>query len=400
MPHANSPADPPPAEPPPADPAAGGAFDEPADEPADDAAADPASAAGPAPWPAEAAALQIARQHAAERILCTTLGRGQAAVALASERPQSEVICWFLDRYQQRLAASQAPPLPRLQWICGADFPDPTFDLALVPLSFRGEAELARDLIQDAFARLRIGGQLITAVDNPRDQWLHTQLRAMFPKVTVAHGADAVCYVVRKRGPQRRPRSLRCEFTYRDGPRLLQAVSRPGVFAHRRLDPGARQLIDAVPRDLGELAGDDAPLRILDIGCGSGVVGVALAARRQDQGQPVHVLSLDSNARAVQCTARTATLNGIGSLTAVLESEGDCDLPGSYDLAVANPPYYADFRIAALFLQAAARGLRPGGMLYLVTKHPDWYQEHLFPGWRDATIAPSGRYFIVTARRG
>lgn len=388
MTHANSPADPPA----PADPAADGALGEAADE--------AALEAGPAPRAAESAALQIARQHPADQILCTTLGRGQAAVALASERPQSAVTCWFLDQYQQRLAVSQAPHLPRLQMLCGADFPDQPFDLALIPLSFRGEAELARDLIQDAFARLRVGGQLVTAVDNPRDQWLHTQLRSMFPKVTVVAGDVAVGYVVPKRGPQRRPRPLRCEFTYRDGPRLLKAASRPGVFAHRRLDPGARQLIEAVPRELGELVDGDAPLRILDIGCGSGVVGVALAARRQDQGQPVHVLSLDSNARAVQCTAQTAALNGVGSLTAVLQSEGQCDAPGSYDLAVANPPYYADFRIAALFIQAAARGLRPGGMLYLVTKHPDWYQENLFPGWRDTTIDPCGTYFIVTARRG
>lgn len=349
----------------------------------------------PPPRTAELRALQVAHGFAANRILCTTLGRGQAAAQLAAERPDAHTLCWFLDQYQQRLAIADQPPRENLEFVCAADAPAGTFDLAVIPLSFRGEAELARDVIQDAFARLETSGRLVVAVDNPRDQWLHAQLREMFPKVSVIASEDAAVYVVLKRDEQRRRRSLRCQFVYRDGSRLLQAVTRPGVFSHRRLDPGARQLIDAVPNWPVE----SAPPRIIDIGCGAGVVGIALATR-QAEPQSVHCLSLDSNARAIQCTAEAARLNAIDGLVARLDSTGTCDAAGSYDIAVANPPYYADFRIARLFVDTAAAALRPGGMLYLVTKHPVWYQENLFPFWRDTEIRPSGSYFIVSSRRG
>src|SRR5690606_13759287 len=116
----------------------------------------------PPPRTAELRALQVTREIAAERILCTTLGRGQAAASLAEERPAARAVCWFLDQYQQRLAIAAQPARDNLTFICAADAPEECFDLAVIPLSFRGEAELARDVIQEVFARLQIGGRLVT----------------------------------------------------------------------------------------------------------------------------------------------------------------------------------------------------------------------------------------------
>lgn len=356
---------------------------------------------------AERCALRIAQTYSGNRILCSSLGRGQAAAALAKERAGAAVTLWYLDQYWQFLAAAEIGDQRGLTILCSADFPAGPFDLAVLPFSFRGEAELTRDLIQDAFDRLAIDGHLVVTTDNPRDRWLHDQLREMFPKVTVIASDNAVGYVIKKRVEQKRPRPLKCEFAFRDGHRLLRAVSRPGVFSHRRLDPGARQLIDAVPWPV--LAPSGRPLRVLDIGCGCGAVGVAIAARAQasDQGEgdhgeavPIEVLAIDSNARAVACTTESAELNQVTTLTAKLNCSGEVDEPASYDLALANPPYYADFRIAKLFVDAALKALVPGGTLYVVTKNATWYQENLFPGWRDVKISPSGQYFIVIARRG
>jgi hypothetical protein len=50
-------------------------------------------------------------------------------------------------------------------------------------------------------------------------------------------------------------------------------------------------------------------------------------------------------------------------ITARLEAAGRTTAPGTFDVAIGNPPYYADFRIAALFIRAAAAALRPGGRL-------------------------------------
>ncbi len=350
--------------------------------------------------PAEQWALELAAPLGGATILCASLGRGQAAAALAADRPTAQVTLWFLDLYRLQLAQTQLPSLPTLSLVCSSDFPDQPFDLIVLPLSHRGEAELARDLIQTAFERLVIGGHLVVTVDHPRDKWVHEQLRALGCKVTVASGAQAAGYVICKRSEPKRLRSLQASFTFRDGDHVLQAVSRPGVFAHRRLDPGARQLIDAMDWPSATATANDTPLQILEIGCGSGTISAAIAARAARAQIAVQLHAIDSCARAVQCTGLTAAANGLSGITAVLDCDGRSITPGGYQLAIANPPYYADFRIARLFINIARQALAAGGTLYLVTKHPDWYHQNLFPGWRDTEIWPQGQYHIVRARRG
>jgi 16S rRNA (guanine1207-N2)-methyltransferase len=336
--------------------------------------------------PAEQRALNAALGIAGDRILCTTAGRAQAACELSRQRATAQVCCWFLDQHLQRLAASSgAAELPNLALPCQADAPADEFDLAVLPLSAHGEAELARDLMQTACQRLRQGGTLVASVDNPRDRWVHDQLTAWFSKVTVQTHEDAVVYVARKRAEPRKWKDFRCEFAFRDRGRLVRAVSRPGVFSHRRIDAGARQLLAAADVRPGA--------RVLDIGCGAGVVGLALAAREPSAA----VYAVDSNARAVACAAGGAALNGLDNVTAALNSTGEyCDA-NSFDLAVANPPYYADFRIAELFLRAAHRSLRDGGRLLVVTKDPDWYGVAMTPRWDQVECLPSKRYHVVSA---
>jgi 16S rRNA (guanine1207-N2)-methyltransferase len=313
---------------------------------------------------AEARALAAALDSPGERILCTTLGRAQAAMALAAQRSEARVVCWFLDQHQQRLAASASEPRPNLLLELSADAPPDQFDLAVIPLSRRGEAELARDLLQSACQRLELGGTLVTAVDNPADRWLRAQLGASFDKTRMASHDDATVYVARKTEEPRKWKTYRCEFAFRDHGRLLRVVSRPGVFSHRHVDPGARRLLAAAEPPTGA--------RILDIGCGSGVVGLALAAR--DPHCQVH--AVDSHARAVQCAREGAELNGLRNLTVELNATGEYGKPSIYDLALANPPYYGDFKIAERFVDAAHRSLKPrDGRVLIVTKWPLWYQE-------------------------
>lgn len=311
-------------------------------------------------------------------------------MSLAAVRTAAEVTCWFLDQHQWRLAtqaAELAAGRPGLQLMCQADLPNHAIDLAVLPFSLRGEAELTRELLQGAWERLSLGGVTVTAVDNPNDRWLMAQLREYFPRIAAERHHDAIVYLARKDDEPRRIRDFRCQFAFRDSGRLLYAVSRPGVFAHRRVDPGARQLLKAAvvaPR-----------MRVLDIGCGSGTVALGIASR--DASIAVH--AVDSNARAVECVLAGAALNGLRNISAELNSSGDYGAPGTFDLALANPPYYADFRIADSFLRAAHRSLRPGGQVLVVTKHPQWYHEHLSSTWRNVCIEPSKQYFVASAVR-
>ncbi len=342
--------------------------------------------------PAEAHALAVAATLPGQRIVSTTLGRGQAADTLARSRPEASVVCWFLDLYQEHAAAASWSPAAaeNLSSTCEPDMPAGPFDLALVPLSRGGEAELSREILQQALQRLVLGGHLVATVDNPHDTWLHEQLTATGETVRVRPcepRGNTVAYIVEKTREPARIRDFSCRFKFRDRDRLLEAVSRPGVFAHRRIDPGARHLLNAV-----DVA---AETKVLDIGCGSGCVALGIAAR--DPSVIVH--AFDSSARAVACTRLGAELNALANISVAVEAEGRVPDRGTWDLALANPPYYSDFTIAEKLVESARLALASGGTLLVVTKQPSWYLEHLPRMWRDVAEEAVKGYHIIEAVR-
>jgi 16S rRNA (guanine1207-N2)-methyltransferase len=271
---------------------------------------------------------------------------------------------------------------PNLRIECAADLPDDEADIVALPFAAGGEAELTRDLIQTAHERLKLQGQLYAATDNPRDTWLGEQLHPIFRKLERRVFPAAVLYVATKTEPLKKTKNFACEFAFRDRGRLIRAFSRPGVFSHRRIDTGARRLIDAM-----EIA---PQARVLDIGCGSGVVALAAACRAEG----VQVHAADSNARAIECTQRGAALNGLENISTELNADGNYLGAGGYDLALANPPYYAGFRIARHFLLAGQNALRPGGRILIVAKRAGWYYENM-PEWYDAVAVSQQKGYTL-----
>lgn len=363
--------------------------------------------------PKEALLLSALNDVVGNRVLCTSLSRGQFAVAVANRSPDIAVTCFFLDVYLAKQSRNEIALQPGcVSVICETDFPNEPFDTIALPFRKNGEAELARDLLQQAHERLEIGGRIIVTTDNPNDEWLHDQLQLLFGKVTKRPEAHGVVYLATKTEPLRRVREFTANFVFRDGKRLIHAVSRPSVFSHRKLDVGARALLEATEANRAVVPGS----RILDLGCGSGTVGIALALRKPG----VHVHAVDSNPRALQCTLHGAEQNGImvvnqpvkpsragedvpegerSWLSIQLDDSGHVRYPGTFDLVLANPPYYSNWAITAIFIEAAARALKPGGRLFLVTKSPNWYRNNLHFVLSDVEVHDVREYSIVTARK-
>jgi 16S rRNA G1207 methylase RsmC len=159
------------------------------------------------------------------------------------------------------------------------------------------------------------------------------------------------------------------------------------VFSHRRLDLGARTLINAMEIRPG--------MRVLDIGCGSGVVGFAAALRSEN----VSVLAVDSNARAIDCTIRGAIRNNLTNVETLLNASGECGEPRTFDLVLGNPPYFSNYRIAEIFLEAARRALKPGGEVLMVTKTPNWFLEHMPRYFQHVEERPAKNYSSVAGRQ-
>ncbi len=343
------------------------------------------------PRPAEQILIDALGDIPAGSILCTSWGRGQFAVAAAQTQPSSHVRCCFLDLYALEQAQRQHPQPPlNLCLECAADFPEGPFDAFVLPVSAAGEAELVRDCLQSGHQRLREGGTFFASTDNRSDVWLHGELRKMFAKVTRREEKLGTLFKAIKTEPLKKMKNFECQLAFRDGERLIHAVSRPGVFSHRRVDDGARALVRAATLE--------ARQHVLELGCGSGVVSLAAALRAPD----VRVLAIDSNPRAVECTLRGAQLNEIANLEARLstaDSASSSDIPNrAFDLVVANPPYYSNFRIAEVFAGCAARALTQSGAALFVAKRTDWYTEQLPRWFAQITTEPIGNYVIVRAQ--
>jgi 16S rRNA G1207 methylase RsmC len=347
------------------------------------------------PRPAEQLLIHWLPKLRGERVLCTTLGRAQFATTFSNAHPAARVVCWFLDLYALEQSALQiGRRSDTFELVCTEDPPEAGFDLACLPVARQGEVELVRDQLQLAHDRLEIGGTLVAATDNANDSWLYDQLQPLFSKISrhniAAEGSSVpggVIYSAVKQKPLKKMRNFACEFAFRDSERLIYLRSRPSVFSHRSLDTGARALLESMQIQPGQ--------RILDIGCGSGAIAIAAALRAE--GVTAH--AIDTNPRAVEATTWAARRNELTTVSVALDGDGRTVEPGTFDLAIGNPPYYSNFRVTELFIAIACKALKPDGECLLVTKMPDWYVKHL-PRWFLQVEQTTARSFQVFRCRG
>jgi 16S rRNA (guanine1207-N2)-methyltransferase len=137
----------------------------------------------------------------------------------------------------------------------------------------------------------------------------------------------------------------------------VQVLSYPGLFAHGRLDDGTRLLIGALPHKL-------PGIRVVDFGCGAGVIALALRQRFPE----AELDLVDSDALAVEAARR--------NLPGARVHLGDAwsALPGSarFDWIVSNPPFHRgkgeDFDLMGKLIDGAARRLRRRGELLVVAQ--------------------------------
>lgn len=342
--------------------------------------------------PQEKLLIDVIPELSGKRVICTSAGRAQFAVAYAQDEPDATVDCWFLDIFhksQTEFRVSEEGPVPpNLRFHCQPDLPEQEADLVAFAFKKGGEAELTRDLMQQGYLRLVEGGRMVVSTDNDEDQWIHRELRELFPKVTRRPiRKQGTVYLATKVGPLKKVRNFDSEFAFRDRGRLIYAYSRPGVFSHRHIDPGARALINTMQAKPG--------MKFLDLGCGAGTV--SLAAAFSTEGVKVH--AVDSNARAIQSLERGIAKNEAPGITAVLDAEGESPESDTFDLALANPPYFSNYAIADLFLDTAHRALKPRAKVLVVTKTPNWFVERMPLWYGDVEVAEANDYWIVSGRK-
>ena len=147
----------------------------------------------------------------------------------------------------------------------------------------------------------------------------------------------------------------------------LTFTSFPGCFCHRRQDEGGLALAEVVSKDLSTSIQHSSlnPRRLLDMGCGCGLVGLLIA--RAVKG--VSLVGVDSHSRAIEAANLNAQALGVEAEMILSDNGTPARMDGTFDVFVGNPPYYSDYRIAEVFLDTAKRALKPGGVCYTVCKN-------------------------------
>ncbi len=281
---------------------------------------------------------------------------------IAALNPAAQVEVVELDLHDARLLREKLAPLTNISVLCAADVlpVEAAQQAGVLILSERLDRLLAFDFIERLDHILPAGSPVITLLPKKRAADFSRKLEQHLLKRRVLQANRGVMIVQGVSGGDAAAWTPRThEFEGSTPTEKIRLVTRPGVFAHTRPDSGGLALAESAVVQPGQ--------KILELGCGCGLVGLLLAARLKDAAEFVLV---DSNARAVDCARRGAELNGFHGLRVELADVFEPEA-GSFDVVLGNPPYYAQRRIADYFIEVAARALRPGGELFLVTKHGD-----------------------------
>jgi 16S rRNA (guanine1207-N2)-methyltransferase len=291
------------------------------------------------------------------------LGSPGDVARLVTGLETSEVVCYQMDLYpadrlrkefSQQGLGTRVVTAPDL-WDLQADF-----QTALYAIPPGGERHLKIDMIEQAFHVLRPRGTLIVLSCYAKDDFFPTALEKVFGRFHAPQTDAGQVFWAQREGDRPRRRHEVCfQVRLGDGP-SLRFLSRPGVFSYGRFDHVARALVETMTITPGDW--------IVDVGCGCGTNGI-WAGRLS--GAAGYVTFIDSNLRALALAELNARANGLAHFQTVASSTVAGVPAAAFDVALANPPYYAQASIAQLFVDRCRVLLRPGGRFYLVTKQPD-----------------------------
>ncbi|MDR2159937.1 MAG: methyltransferase [Treponema sp.] len=150
-----------------------------------------------------------------------------------------------------------------------------------------------------------------------------------------------------------------------------------GLFSSAGIDAGTRLLLKILSQELDALPAGGLPRRVLDAGCGAGIIGVCAARALAEMGgggnpdgpaPALHVRAQDRDALAALFTAFNARRNGIAPETLSAHTEPLLAVPpGSrWDLILSNIPAKAGRPVLEDFVPRSLGLLAPGGRTLLV----------------------------------
>src|SRR5690606_23706101 len=168
------------------------------------------------------------------------------------------------------------------------------------------------------------------------------------------------------------------------------------TFGGPTLDHGSRLLLSTLRQQIPR-----SPRRVIDLGCGNGVLAVSAALEFPQ----AEVIASDQSAAAVAATALTAQRAGVSERVAIHRADSTENVPDGWaDLILLNPPFHTGAivhqGVGHRLIRACARALAPRGELRLVFNSHLAYRALVAQTIGPVTQLARNRTFtVLTARK-
>ncbi len=159
------------------------------------------------------------------------------------------------------------------------------------------------------------------------------------------------------------------------------------IFSPKAVDAGTLAMLSVIDFSLSD--------KVLDLGCGYGVVGIL--ASKLIGGE--NVTMCDISETAVQYSKINAELNQIKNVD-IKVSDGYKNIADSdFTLILSNPPYHTDFSVAKEFIEGGYKRLAIGGRMVMVTKRLEWYKNKLTSIFGGVKVREIDVYYVFIAEK-
>ncbi|MFK0126029.1 methyltransferase [Streptomyces nigra] len=318
---------------------------------------------------------------------------GALVTALAAHRPTQITDSWLAQEATRANLARHGVEPGAVRLLTTQDPPPARIDVLLV----RVPKSLA--LLEDQLLRLAPSvheGTVVVGTGMVRE--IHTSTLELFGRIlgptrtSLAKRKARLIFCTPEPSVERPANPWPYTYTLPDGVGAVSGstvVNHAGVFCADRLDIGTRFF-------LAHLPGGRGPRRVVDLGCGNGVVGTAVALANPE----AEVLFVDESFQAVASAEATFKTNGVPGHAEFRVGDGMAGVPaGSVDLVLNNPPFHShqattDATAWRMFT-GARRALRPGGELWVVGNRHLGYHVKLRRLFGNSEVVASDPKFVV-----